>query len=325
MAMHDSDLVVETRKALGDIVDQAPMAPEWPEIELDRRRPYAVSFLGLRRGLAVAVGSAIGVVAVVGAVALFGGPAAEVQGDATTLGSTAPATTVVSVPLERVNLADQIAFVSAMSDSSPGFGVSNLVDRTYETAWSSVEGDAVSAELSFGFSEPVHIESIAIVSLQDETARLRRNRIKDFEIEYISDAGSTYVSSTAPDTSTPHVVEVNGGHLGLLVIHVKSVWPAETVGEQRPVKELAVAEVEFHGSPVPIDRDRIDEIRAVHYQLEAAIERLEVEIALLEQMTEDGSDGVADDLANRLAGVRALHMVMSQELAALQEQLDNAP
>lgn len=336
MTMHDSDLRVETRKALGDIVDRTPMAPEWPELELDAQRPYPSPIMRPRRGLAVALGSAVAVIAVVGAVAWLDGPRDAVRGEptvtaatmptSTTLppATTAPPTTAVEVPRERINLADLVVAVTASSEISPAYAARNLIDGLLTTAWNDAGSHGDGAELTFEFSQPVYIDSIVITNLQDQTNLLRNFRIKELEIGFVSETGPTYVASTAPGTSAPHVVDIGDYHRGTLVIRVLSVWPSQAIGDQSPFAELAVAEVEFYGSPAPIDEALIGEMEVIQHQLRATVARIDEEIATLQNALETASGEVAEELNDRLAAVKSIRVQTLRQLETLQDRIDQA-
>jgi len=340
MTMHESDLMVEARRALGDIVEQTPMAPEWREFEFDLKRPNPASILGLRRGLAVAVASAVAVLTVVGGVALFGGPRDVVEQQPTTLGptvttqapatsttsppaTTMPPTTLAIAPAEWVNLGDQIDNVAASSELSPGYVVGNLIDGLLDTAWNDRGSHGEGAELTFEFSQPVYLDSIVIINLQDEAGLLRNFRIKELEIGLIADTGPVYSTRTLASTSEPQVIEIDAYHQGSLVIRVLSVWPSQAVDGMAPFEELAIAEIEFYGSPAPFDEVRASEIEAVLAQLKLSLARVAEEITSLEEALETASDGVAEELRDMLVISRQHRVEIEEQIKAVQGLLDD--
>ncbi len=243
-----TDTLIEARAAISDIVDLTPLAPEWHDLAAGVRQ-LAPPRPKQQRGIPVALATALLLIVAIGSVALLraSGDADVATTISTTVTTAEPQITTPTVPVERVDLGDQIGFVSA---SSP-VGVSNLVDGSAATAWTDAGLRGVGAELQFVFSEPAYVDTVVISNLDDVPPTRTNYAIRDIRIELQTDGGQITVEASLPDNAGPHIIPLGESHRGLLVLRVLSVWPEEDAAYQPASDNLAVAEVDFYGTMTP--------------------------------------------------------------------------
>jgi hypothetical protein len=319
---NNADILVEARAALGDLVEQTPMAPEWYDLETGLQRLTAPPPPRRRRGMVVALGSAVVAFVAIGAVTLLA-PSQD-PGDTARSSTTAPATshppatptTMVTIPFERVNLTDQIATVTASSEQ-PGFPAGNLVDGSIDTAWNDAGLHGEGAELTFDFAESVYLDAIVLTNLQNETDRLRNYRIREVAIELRTSEGPVFMTVTAPDAADPYLIDTGTVHRGTLVVRVLSVWPAESVNDMPALDELAIAEMAFFGATIAVE-----EVEAALIEAKQLIADLDAEIKNLEDSFATAERDVAQELRDRLAAARAARGDAVRQAGAIQAEVD---
>lgn len=321
------DILLATRTALSDLVEQTPMAPEWHDLEIGLQRLTPQPPPRRWRSLVVAVAAAVVAFVAIGAVTIFG--SSRDLGDTASSSTTPPATTqppatpttMLIVPPERVNLVDQIASAAA-SSQHPGFPATNLIDGSTDTPWNDAGVRGEGAALTFEFPDTVYLDTIVITNLQDDTELLRNYRIKDIEIEFQTSDGPVFMSTTAPGTSDPQIIDAGIVHQGSLVIRVLNVWPAEDVDDSPASHELAVAEVDFYGSTMPTGNRQATELEAVLRETERLIAALDSEIDNLDGALATAEGDAARELQDRLAASKAAHEDLMRQAERLQDELD---
>ena len=137
--------------------------------------------------------------------------------------------------------------VEASSELGQSFSAENLLDNDPDTEWQDASLRGNGAELTFTFAQPVKIQSIEIVNLPD-SERFRLNyRIRGFVIKV--DDLSIDIPGELDDDNEPQSVQIGTVGTTRLTIEIRTTYPAESVGEQTPFLELALADIRFFGTP----------------------------------------------------------------------------
>lgn len=137
--------------------------------------------------------------------------------------------------------------VEASSELGQSFAAENLLDDDPETEWQDASLRGSGAELTFTFAQPVRIVSIEIVNLP-EVERYRRNyRIRGYVIKV--DDLSIDIPGELNDDNEPQRIQIGTVGTTQLTLEVRTTYPAESVGDQTPFLELAIADIRFFGTP----------------------------------------------------------------------------
>ncbi len=240
------------RKAYQAVLDRTPPAPEWGQLAV----PAAPAAPPRRRSLPrwlPAAAAAMLLVAVVAGASLFsfdgagtapgtdatGASPPEAPGAAAESPGESPAD--APVPADPVRL--DVAKVVASSELAE-FEARYLIDGT-ERAWNDASAGGQGARLTFEFGAPVELAEVVIRNMDDPERFTRNFKIHTFELLGV---GNGPVSLVMPATPGEHRFEVSGTAATVELV-VTGVHPAEAFAGSPPFEELAVAEVEFYGTP----------------------------------------------------------------------------
>lgn len=136
--------------------------------------------------------------------------------------------------------------VEASSELGQSFAAENLLDDDPETEWQDASLRGSGAELTFTFAQPVKIVSIEIVNLPDVDRYRRNYRIKDFVIKV--DDLSIDIPGSLDDDNEPQRIQIGTVGTSELTLEVRTTYPAQSVGDETPFLELAVADIRFFGT-----------------------------------------------------------------------------
>ena len=214
------------------------------------RQTVAVASPPLRS--ATAGGRALGIMVVVIALVILaalvipairgGDDVPDVEG---AVASSTSAPTVTTVALGPINEITPIS-ISCSSEYSASLGCGNLIDGE-DTYWndSSLRGEET--RITVTFVNPVALEQVQIINVQDEEKFRRNYRVRGVEIYSDDMPGVPFVDEIPDENDRPHGVETPTNTTYELEIRVTSTWSSEALAGQQAFDELAIEEIKFWG------------------------------------------------------------------------------
>lgn len=226
------------RKAYQAVLDRTPPSPDWGELGVPAVLAAPTRRRSLPRWVPAAAAAMLLVVVVAGASLFSFDGAGTAPGSDATDSSDPP---VSPAPADPVLL--DVAQVVASSELAE-FEAHYLVDGT-ERAWNDASAGGQGARLTFEFGAPVELAEVVIRNMQDPERFTRNFKIHTFELLGVE---SGPVPLEMPATPGEHRFEVSGTAATVELV-VTGVHPAESFAGSPPFEELAIAEVEFYGTP----------------------------------------------------------------------------
>lgn len=209
------------------VADPLPVAP----------RPSAMTSPGAR-----ALGVLAGVVLVVALVALvvnvFGG-----GDDGSAVAAEATSTTVTTQPPVVTEVFPVAVTVS--SELGDRWSKETLIDGDPDTYWNDASLRGREAWIEFRFGRPVQLTEIEVLNIPDETKFKQNYRVQGYTIEV--DDLDLPISGRLRDTNEPQRIDIASLNTTVLTFRVNSTFEAQSVGDNPPFKELAIAEFRFFG------------------------------------------------------------------------------
>jgi len=251
----DQQTIEATRAAFEDIIDEAPLPPEWSTVT------GSVQRLHLREdrprwlvGVGAALGAAAVVIVAIGAVVVFSDGSNDAQGTPATTEvpptTAAPElTSTTAVPKGAsapIDITDGITVVA--SSELPGFEAIHLVDGDLDRAWNDAGLRGLDAEITITFSHPVGVGYLVVHPLRDEERFLRNYRVQGYEIT--TDDLAEPISGRLTDTLDPQQIDVASTATTVLTLKVTTRYPSQPFDGGPPFDELAIAEIRVFGDPL---------------------------------------------------------------------------
>lgn len=177
-------------------------------------------------------------------------PASIVREEVTETTSSAANRNQVAPPGEpagpRRLVPSRIVVTSALG---PDFGGENLIDGSLSTVWRDADLHGDGAAITLTFDQAIVATGLIITPLTDDTAYHVSYRLRHLRI----DTGGTqpFLEVEVPDVAAPYRVDLGGLETRQIVLEVVDTYAAVAHGDVPAAEQLAIAEIEILGRPLP--------------------------------------------------------------------------
>ncbi|MDE0137039.1 MAG: hypothetical protein OXM57_13500 [bacterium] len=161
--------------------------------------------------------------------------------DETTAATEATEPTMVLGPLEEITPIS----ITCSSEYNAGLACENLIDGE-ETYWNDASRRGEDARITVTFVNPVALEQVQIINVNNLEKFRRNYRVRDVEIFADDFPGVPFVDDIPDANDRPHGIPTTTNHTSVLEIRVTSTWPSEALGGEA-FDELAIQEIKFWG------------------------------------------------------------------------------
>ena len=127
-------------------------------------------------------------------------------------------------------------------------GCKNLIDGE-PTYWNDNSLQGVGAVITVTFAQPIQLEQVQFINIDDDRSFRRNYRIRAVEIVADDLPGLPFIDDIPNDNDRPHAVTTPTLGTSQLVIRVTATWPSEPV-DGRAFEELALEEIQFWGRKI---------------------------------------------------------------------------